>query len=413
MSRLLIRGGTVLTMGRVNHAEADVLVDGQVITEIGPRLRARDAEVVEAAGAIVMPGFVDAHRHTWESLFRNSGDSRPTAEAVRQAMSADDVYAATTIGLLGAVHAGITTVVDCSPFPEGEHHEAVLQAHRDAGLRTVLVVPPRSGGRGWGRVDPTHGAPVIAARPANPFASTLDAAVADMTSAREAGLRMHAHLEMPDQAGVVGLLGGRGLLGPDVTLVHGSHLDEADLAAAAASGASVVLTPASDMAAGIGSPPLQGLIDAGIHPGLGIDREHLAPGDAFAQMRAVISLQHATVFDRKLAGKAGLPKLLTTRDVIRFGTIAGAAAVGLEAVTGVLEPGRQADLIVLRTDRPNIHPINDPVGAVVWGMDSSNVAWVVAAGRVLKRHGDLVADTALARSLAGAARDRLVGAGAR
>jgi cytosine/adenosine deaminase-related metal-dependent hydrolase len=132
----------------------------------------------------------------------------------------------------------------------------------------------------------------------------------------------------------------------------------------------------------------------------------MTPGDMFAQMHAVISVRHATVFERKLAGKAGLPKLLTTRDVIRYATVDGAAVAGL--ATGVIEAGRPADVIVLRTDRPNVHPINDPIGAVVWGMDTSNVEWVFVAGHAIKRNGALVADTMRARSLAIAARDRLM-----
>jgi cytosine/adenosine deaminase-related metal-dependent hydrolase len=129
-------------------------------------------------------------------------------------------------------------------------------------------------------------------------------------------------------------------------------------------------------------------------------------------MRETISLQHAVLFDRKLAGKAALPKLMSTRDVIRFATIDGAAAAGLHTITGSLEPGKQADVVVLRTDRPNIYPINDPIGAVVWGMDTSNVDWVFAAGRTLMRDGVLDADVERARALAMAARERVAAAGA-
>ncbi len=102
-------------------------------------------------------------------------------------------------------------------------------------------------------------------------------------------------------------------------------------------------------------------------------------------MRSAISIQHATVFERKLAGKAGLPRLMSTRDVIRHATVDGAKVAGLGGVTGSLEPGMQADLVVLRTDRPNIFPVNDPIGAVVWGMDTSNVDWVFVGGRPLVR----------------------------
>jgi len=99
--------------------------------------------------------------------------------------------------------------------------------------------------------------------------------------------------------------------------------------------------------------------------------------------------------------------LLSTREVIRYATIDGARAAGLGGLTGSLVPGKQADIVVLRTDRPNIFPINDPIGAVVWGMDTSNVDWVIAGGRVLMRNGVLDADVARARSLARAAQQRV------
>jgi cytosine/adenosine deaminase-related metal-dependent hydrolase len=83
---------------------------------------------------------------------------------------------------------------------------------------------------------------------------------------------------------------------------------------------------------------------------------------------------------------------------------------GLDRMTGSIEPGKQADVIVLRTDRPNVFPINDPIGAVVWGMDTSNVDWVFVAGRALMRNGVLQADVRRARDLAVAARQRVVAA---
>jgi cytosine/adenosine deaminase-related metal-dependent hydrolase len=202
----------------------------------------------------------------------------------------------------------------------------------------------------------------------------------------------------------------RGLLGADVTLVHRNALDDADLQAVVASGASVSLSPAAQMAGGLGSPPLQELIDRHVRPGLAVDDERIAPGDLFAQMRATISLQHATAFDRKLAGKAGVPRLMSTRDVIRYATVDGARAAGVGAITGSLEPGKRADLIVLRTDRPNVFPINDPIGAVVWGMDTSNVDAVLVDGRVLMRDGVLQADVQRARDLATAAHRRVLDA---
>ena len=236
--------------------------------------------------------------------------------------------------------------------------------------------------------------------------------MARWAEAREARRRIHARAGTVSAAGgEVAELGRRGLLGPDVTLSGCTRLSGADFDAIAASSAAVALTPASDMAGGVGPPPVQQLIDRGIRPGLGVGDERLAPGDVFAQMRAVISVQHATLFDRKLAGKGSIPNLLGTRDVIRYATVDGARVAGLGDITGSLSPGKRADLIVLRADRPNIAPVNDPIGAVVWGMDTSNIDWVFIGGAALVENGKLTADVASARALAMAAQRQVAAVG--
>jgi 5-methylthioadenosine/S-adenosylhomocysteine deaminase len=427
-SRILLEGGCVLTLGAktANFPRADVLIEGDRVAEVGPGLRARDAERVDASAAIVMPGFVDTHRHAWRSLFRNLGDGGTNGRSpvIATHFGPDDVYAATLIALLGAVEAGITAVVDWADIPLTESLvDAALQAHADAGLRSVFVPGPgpeerdeeaveaaaRRLAAGGSRGD--GGPTTIGFGSALREAGDLDRLAGRWTAARQLGMRIHAHVD-PSVAerGAVASAAGRGALGQDVTVVHSSHLDEADLAAIASSGASLSMATASEMAAGWGSPPIQAVIDRAIRPGLGVDDERLAPGDLFAQMRATISLQHATVFDRKLMGKAALPRLMSTRDVIRYATIDGARAVGLAGATGSIEPGKQADVVVLRTDRPNVFPINDPIGAVVWGMDTSNVDWVIAGGRVLMRDGVLRADVRQAQALATAAQARVAGA---
>ncbi len=428
-SRLLIRGGCVLTLGAKtrNFAEADVLIEDGKIAEVGQGLRGRDAEVVDASDTIVMPGFVDTHRHTWETLFRNAGDvpgsDRTTTPAAIYGPHhrPDDVYAATLIGLLGAVEAGITTVVDWSDIQsDDDYTEAALQAHIDSGLRTVLVhaLPHWTGAaddagpaleRLVARSVDLGPTTTLASGPPDPHPEHLERAATDWGRARALGLHIHAHIGGPSP-GTVAALHTAGLLDADVTLIHCTRCDGADLDAVASSGAGVALTPSTEMATGPGSPPIQALVDRNIRPGLGVDNERMAPGDIFAQMRVTISLQHAAYFDLKLAGKAGLPNLLTTRHVLRYATSDGARSVGLGEVTGSLEPGRQADIILLRTDVPNIAPVNDPIGAVVWGMDSSNIDSVFVAGRALLRGGSPTADVVRARTLANEAHRRVTAA---
>lgn len=395
--RILIRGGWVLTLGTrtPNYAVADVLIENDRITEVGPGIRARGAEIIDGTTSIVMPGFVDSHRHVSRSLFKNL-DEEISISA--EHFQPEDVYAATLVGLLGAVEAGITLVVDWADLPEGlSAVEAALQAHHDSGLRTVFVHS--------GRHD-VGGNTTFAFGSSDPLQSNIEQISHQWQAARGSGLRIHAHVgRHPEDRDVVSAMGH--ILGDDVTFVHCAHLSEKDFDAVAASKASVCLTPASEMAGGMGSPPIQQLVDRGIRPGLGVDDESVAPGDMFAQMRAVNSMQHAKMFDLKLAGKAGLPTLLNTRDVIRYATLDGAFAVGLGTLTGSIEPGKKADMILLRADRPNIAPINDAIGAVVWGMDTSNISWVIAGGQVLMRDGAQKADTQLARSRAMSARRRV------
>ena len=175
------------------------------------------------------------------------------------------------------------------------------------------------------------------------------------------------------------------------------------------SGASVSLASPVEMMMGHGLVPIQRFLDRGVRPSLSVDVETNVPNDMFTQMRSIIALQHALLFDRKLSGEENLPPFLTTRDVLEFATLEGALANGLENVTGSLTPGKEADVIMLRTDKPNIFPINDPIGAVVWGMDTSNVDSVFVGGKPLKRDGQLLnVDLNHVRDMAYASRDYVV-----
>lgn len=407
MTATLLRGGCVLALGSrtPNFPEADVLIRDGVIVEVGQGLRARDAEVVDASHTVVMPGFVDAHRHVGRSLFANLARLGGSDDDLRAALTPDDVYAATFIGLLGSIEAGTTTVLDWADLPNGRTFlEASLSAHADAGIRTVFATdqmnPP-------GELPPTTTVVYASHRPL----TDGEGVAADWATARAAGRTIHTHAgTTADDAGSVADLGRRGALGNDVTLVHCTHLGAGDLDAARDAGANVVLTPSTEMIFGIGAPPIQELLDRKIAPGLGVDDDRESPADVFAQMRATISLQHATYFDRKLAGKGGLPNVMTTRDVIRHATVDGARAAGLEGVVGSLEPGMRADVIVFRTDLPNITPVNDPIGAVVWGMDTSNLDKVYVDGTLRYDRGAVVADVEAARDLAAQAQHRVAAA---
>ena len=433
LSRILLKDGCVLSLDKKigNFHRADVLIDGTTISAVGPDLRAGNAEVIDASDTIVMPGFVDTHRHVWEGLFRNLGDRAPSAGTDPGALSRkigpfyrpEDVHAGNLVGLLGALDAGITTVLDWSHIQvTPEHTDAAIAAHHEAGVRAVFAY----GAPWWGEPDPSRADSIrrlagthfvtggqlltLALAPPGPEFASIESTREDWGLARELGARISVHVGVGDQKqrGKLAEMAQAGLLGPDTTYVNCATLSDEEIEMIADSGGSFSLSAAAGMMMGYGMPPIQQLIDRQISPSLSVDAESNVPTDMFTQMRAVISIQHASLFDLKLAGKGGVPNLLTTRRIIEYATIEGARANGLGDVTGSLTPGKQADVIVLRSDTPNIFPINDPIGAVVWGMDTSNVDSVFVAGTPLKRDGELVGvDMARVSELAYAARDHV------
>jgi len=229
--------------------------------------------------------------------------------------------------------------------------------------------------------------------------------------ARDVGVRITAHVGVGTfgQEGKLGAMGRAGLLGSDTTYIHCTTLSEEEIQMIVDTGGSVSLAAPVEMMMGHGMVPTQKFLDRGLRPSLSVDVETNVPGDMFTQMHTVLSLQRALLYKRALSGEQNLPPMLTARDVLEFATIEGARANGLEDKVGTLTPGKEADLIMLRTDRVNVMPINDPIGAVVLGMDTSNVDSVFIAGKPMKRNGELVGvDLNRIRTLAYESRDYVI-----
>jgi cytosine/adenosine deaminase-related metal-dependent hydrolase len=239
----------------------------------------------------------------------------------------------------------------------------------------------------------------------------FDMAKSQWELAREVDARITVHVGVgtSGQHGKLGEMGKAGLLGPDTTYIHCTTLSDDEIQMIVDTGGTFSLASPVEMMMGHGMPPTQKFLDRGLKPSLSVDVETNVPNDMFTQMRSVISLQRALLFDKKLSGVDNVPAMITSRDVLEYATIEGARANGLEAKTGSLTPGKEADIIMLRTDTPNIFPINDPIGAVVWGMDTSNVDTVFIAGKVMKRGGKLVGvDVDKIRKMAYESRDYVV-----
>ena len=415
--RTLLKNGIVLSLDKNigNFWQADVLIEGTKIAGVGPRLEAADAEVIDASNTIVMPGFVDTHRHVWEGILRNIGTDVPLeGEAsyfafilakIAPVYRPEDAYVGDLVGLYGAIDAGITTILDWSHIQATrEHGDAVIRALQESGIRAVFA----HGYPWWKQPDENQDQWIrdtarqyfsskdqlltFALASPGPEFIPFVSAKSQWELARELDARLTVHVGVgtAGQHGKLGEMGKAGLLQDDTTYIHCTTLSDDELQMIADTGGAVSLASPVEMMMGHGMVPIQRCLDRGLRPSLSVDVETNVPNDMFTQMRSVMALQRALLFDRKLSGETNVPAPLTTRDLIEFATIEGARANGLAEKTGTLTPGKDADIILLRTDKPNIFPVNDPIGAVVWGMDTSNVDTVFVAGKILKRAGKLL-----------------------
>ena len=447
--KTLIRGGTLLSMDPNvgDLPTGDVLVEGDKILAVGPDLsnggvggaqgasadaravapRNGEIEVIDAEGMIVMPGFVDSHRHIWEGLLRNIGTDVPlegrtsyisfVLHKLAPAFRPEDAYVGNLVSALGAIDAGITTLLDWSHIQDSPAHtDAVIQALNDSGLRAVFAY----GFPWWGKWEERQ--PSWFVRAATEYFSTKDQKLTlalaapgpeftdfEVTRdhwklAREADARITTHVGVGSygQDGKVQEFGEAGLLGPDTTYIHCTTLNDTEIQMIVDTGGTVSLASPVEMMMGHGMPPIQKFLDRGLRPSLSVDVETNVPADMFNQMRSVLGLQRAIA-----AAQGKTP--VSTREVLAYATVEGARANGLDGKVGSLTPGKQADLILLRTDRMNVTPINDPATAVVAGMDTGNVDTVLIAGRVMKRRGLLLhVDWPAVKRKAAEARDHVI-----
>lgn len=400
MHRLLIRNARHVIdtdpEPRVISA-TDVLIENGVITAVGRELSA-EAEIVDATGRILLPGFVDTHRHTWQTALRASTadlDLRGYLDAVHttaRRFTPDDIHAGTLAGALDALDAGVTTLQDFSHalYTPG-HADAAVDGLRQSGLRAVFGygTPFHAESRDLDdirRVRAQYFATndqlvTMAYAPSGPSYSDIATVREDWLLARELALPITVHVGAgPIAHHPIAALRDAGLLTGDTLYVHGNSLPDDELELIAESGGAVSIAPAVEAQMGHGAPMLGRLRAAGVTTGLGVDVVTAVAGDMFSLMRAAL-----------LSGHLGAGPRPTVADMLYTATLGGAKALGLHDRIGSLTVGKQADLLLLDADAVNLAPAhNDPIAAVVTAAHPGNIDTVLVAGQFVKRHGRLV-----------------------
>ncbi|MGW4751014.1 amidohydrolase family protein [Streptomyces chartreusis] len=441
-NRTVLRGGHVLSMDPDigDLPQGDVLIEDGRIAAVRPEISA-DAEVLDMTGRIVIPGFVDTHRHTWEASIRNVAPDATLddyfvdiLDTFAPLYTPEDVYAANLAGALECLNAGITTLVDWSHINNSpEHPDAAIRGLAESGIRaqyaygsantsladywfeSKIAIPGDDVRRIRGKYFASDdGLLTMALATRGPGFCLNDVVTAEWALARELDIPITVHVAMGRLAGRFGMvkqLNDLGLLGADTTYIHCCYLSEEEWRMVADSGGTVSIAPQVELQMGHGWPPVMTAVEYGLRPSLSIDVVTTVPGDMFTQMRAAFGAERARV--NADCWKANMPvpdTMLTARQMLEFATLNGAHVAGVEDRTGSLTPGKRADVVAVDATALNVAPVHDAAAAVTLSADVSNVDTVIVDGVIRKRDGRLVADVDRARRLVQESRDRLLAA---
>jgi len=339
--RYIIRGGSVMTMdpgmpNKGEFAQADVLVEGKKILAVGPNLKASGADVIDATGRIVMPGFIDTHHHQFETILRSwladgvlivdgSGSVAGTTTYFEKilltfapAYRPQDVYINELFAGLSQLDDGVTTVHDVSQIQHSpQHSDAAIQALFDTGRRAAFGYFESAGGVAGNQY------PQDARRIKKQWFSSSDQLVSmimggevylndattdqSWTIGRELGLQIAAHILSPfgirptfdKLANGVGGLGQIGL-GPDNLFIHMTGMSDAAWQKAHDVGAQVSIAFPIEMNMRHGMPPIIRMQSMStpqhpFEPSLSVDVECTLTADFFTQMRSCMNLQRMIV----------------------------------------------------------------------------------------------------------------------
>jgi 5-methylthioadenosine/S-adenosylhomocysteine deaminase len=420
----VFRNATVLTMDsrRTVLTDTDVLVVDDSIAAVGSSLEVPEGCVeVDAAGGILMPGMIDTHRHMWQTVTRGYGaDWTLTQYFVWNYLEhgkkfrPEDIYAGNLLSALEALDAGVTTSVDWS-------HNLHTVDHADAAVDALQEVPGRfvfgygniqAGPWEWA-TSPEFRDFVERRMPRDEMLGLQLAfdVTGDPEFPERAAFEVARELDIPvtTHAGVWGatndngirLMHEGGFMGPETVYVHATTLSDDSYQRIAATGGSASVAAESESSCGQGYPSSWALRRHGIPISLSMDTSVWMSADIFSAMRGTLHADRTREHHEAHANGDTVTHIgLRCEDVVEYATLGGARALGLGDVVGSVEPGKRADLVLIKNDAsPVMFPILNPHGHVVLQAQRGDVHTVLVNGRTVKADGRLVGgDLAKARA---------------
>ena len=414
---LLLTNAVVLTMDPqfTVYRPGAVAVTGDSIAAVGPAALAyQAAETIDCGGRVVMPGLVNTHTHAPMTLLRGLADDLRLdvwlmgymMPVERAFVSPDFVRLGTRLACAEMIRSGVTCFADMYYF-----EDAVAEATAAAGMRalcaqTVLRFPApdatsyeESLARAREFIQRWRGHPLIVPAPAPhaPYTCTPEILRACAELAVEFDVPLHIHLSETAQEvdasrrlhgmPVVPWVKKHGLFDAKVLAAHCVHVDEGEIRALNNAGAGVAHNPTSNLKLAAGVAPVARMLELGVNVGIGTDGPASNNDlDMFEEMRLAALLAKGT---------SGDPTAVPARTALAMATRIGASAMHMDHLTGSIEVGKRADLIVLDLDRlHNVpafgHDAGGIYGQIVYASKSTDVVDVMCNGRWLMRNRALL-----------------------
>lgn len=424
--KTLLAGGEVLVGDPLTATmrRADVLIEDGSITAIAADLPREDAQVIAATGRWIVPGFVDAHRHLWQTTMRGLTANWNLTDYywnIRNHFAGlhdpDDVFAGQYAGGLDALAAGVTTTIDHSHITNSpEHSDAAVEGVKASGVRALwcygffpspmadpIFTSPEDRFNDARRVRTAHFASegglvrmgvALTELGLLPFEVTREEI--EIAAELDIAVTMHTRCIWSEpRVNDVEILSRAGLLRAGQIHSHANMCTQTDLALLRDTGCSVASTPDTELEMGCGLPIFRRAESAGVTAGIGADIVSNNSGDFFTAMRILMQAERGVALQPVLesSGLAGIGELpLTTRQILRAATLSGAEALGLGSTCGSVEVGKAADLLLLRNDRLHLRPVIDPVDSIVLQATTRDIDKVLVDGNLVVDNGSLPAD---------------------
>ncbi len=382
------------------HLTGDVGITDKIISHVGktPEEFIPDT-IIDGRGFIVMPGLVNTHNHLSMTLLRSYADDMDLFSwlqdkiwPVEAKLSTEDIYWGSMLGAAEQIRGGITSFADMY-----FHQEQTIKAITQAGIRGNICATFMGDKKASEeRLDVTYklhqdfngsadGRISIDMAPHAIYTCTADTLKITADLAQELGCRIHTHIsesvkEQKDCMEAHGMtplayLESLGCLEVPLYAAHGVYLTDEDITMAKRNNVHVVHNPTSNLKLGNGFAPVEKFIAAGLAPALGTDGASSNNNLNMFEEMHIASLIHK--------GLHGDPMMLKAHEILQMATINGAKALGLDTITGSLAPGKEADLMMIDTMKPHLQPLNDPISAVVYGAQASDVDTLFCQGKMV------------------------------